>query len=94
MAPILLLAIATHREPGLARERCEQIKDSGGAWLAHLGPVLARDYPPRSRVRRSLRERDEGRARSEVRQPDVVEVPLGEFGLGNSARRSANRAEP
>ena len=78
----------------MARQSRQQIKDPRRIRLVHLRSKLALECLPRLLALRSLGEGHQLLARRQVRQPDIVEVPPREFRLRDSARRTANRANP
>jgi hypothetical protein len=46
MAALLVLAIATHGKVGVMGKRCQQVKNTGGFGLAHLGSKFPLENTP------------------------------------------------
>src|SRR4051794_33175696 len=95
VAPLLGLAVAPHREVGLAGERGEEGEEPAALGVLHLGAVAADELVP-ARVGDGLREQPSHqlRAGGEVRDPDVEEVQPGVVFLLHAPRRPPDRAEP
>ena len=75
-------------------QRGQQVKDPRSICLVHLRSEFSLESLPRLIFLGPLAERHQFLAGSQIRQPDVVKIPLCEFRLGHAPRRSANRAQP
>src|SRR5688572_13480830 len=94
MAVRRILAVAPHREGRGPRERRQHVDEVPGGRLAHLAPVAALEpAPARRRPRLRHRPGDEGRARRELGEPDVVPVAPPVVGLPDASRRPPDGAE-
>ena len=88
-----VFAVATDGEVGAVGECGEKFDGVGVFVCGHFSAILFDESGPLSWSFGGERELHGPEAWGEVREPDVVPVLGGEFGLGHTARRTANGAD-
>jgi hypothetical protein len=90
----LVLAIAADGQVGWVGEGGEEVEEVGGVGLLHLGAKFSLEgFPGAGVVAGMESESDQIGGGREGREPEVVEVSLGEVGPGDAAGRTADGAE-
>jgi len=87
-----VLAVATHRKVRLMGERGQQFQRMPIIRSRHFGTIPFDESGPLGGGFGGEAELHGFKARRQVREPDVIPVLRGEFGLGHPARRTANRS--
>src|SRR5690606_17438215 len=89
-----VLAVAADREVRVLAERGEELDEVSGRGSGHLLAIGPLERPPLL-VRLGMeRTRHEALARTELREPRVIEVAGGELDLRDAPRRTTDRPEP
>ncbi len=96
MTALLLLAVAPDGEGRVMGECGQQIENSRGIRQFHLGVKAALESLPRPIIpqRRLVSELQQLGTGSEIGEPQIVEVTLGDLCLRDSPRRSPDSAQP
>src|SRR5262245_19645152 len=90
----LVIAIAADGKVSVPRQRGQEIEKTRGRRTLHLGPVSSDEPLPATTVPRGERNLHELVGWSQLRKPDVVEVPFRVFGLRHAARWTPDRPHP
>ena len=93
MTARLVGAIAADRKIGAVGQRRQQVQEAAVLGVLHFGFISPDEPAPSGLVFGRAAGLQEFFARSEIRQPDVVEVLRREFALGHPARRAPYRAD-
>jgi hypothetical protein len=93
VAPILVFAIAAHRESRFMGKCSEQTEEVDGIGALHLGSVALHEALPIALIPSSERGLDQLPGWSQLGQPDVIEITRGVLCFGHSPRRTPDRPQ-